>query len=264
MATKSYLLLLLSLVSPLAALSCSDEPPDPLDSADGFCTEWGKNACSKAVLTDCQATEANCEDQQKQYCLDRVSDVKYTRTGAEECLEFIRDAYRDQALELDELNAFMSLGEPCDLLLAGNGDVGDECNDTADCDTTVGLKCVIKSGETRGQCHEPRPVGGGSKCSDAAAVCDSGFYCDGKNCIAKSIIDEECTEDVPCDETSRCVMEADAETGNCEPKLGIGDDCETKDQCASGICDRNADEEVGLCVEFLELDRRVDMCDEFR
>jgi hypothetical protein len=234
-----------------------------LDSADGFCTEWGKSACSDAVLKDCQATEAKCEDQQKSYCLDRVSDAKYTRTGADECLDFIRNAYRDQVFELDELAAFSSLGEPCDMLLAGNGDVGDDCEDTADCDTTVGLKCVIKVPDTRGQCHEPREVGGGSKCSDAAATCAEDFYCDGKNCLAKSAVDEECSEAVPCDDSSRCVMEVDAETGSCEPKLGRGDDCEKKSQCASGICDRNADEEFGICVDFIELDRRLDMCDDF-
>lgn len=264
MASKSYLLLLVSLVTPLLTLSCSDEPPDPLDSADGFCAEWSKNACSEAVLKDCQSTEAKCEDQQKENCLDLVSEVKYTRTGAEECLDFIRDAYRDNALELDELNAFSSLGEPCDLLLAGVGDVGDECDDTADCDTTEGLKCVIKFGDTRGQCHEPETVLGGNKCSDAASVCTDGFYCDGKNCLAKSTVGDECSETSPCDEGSRCVIDGDAETGECEPKLVTGDDCETKEQCASGICDRNEDETVGLCVDFLELGRRVDMCEEFR
>jgi hypothetical protein len=268
MATKSYYLLLLSVFSPFAALSCSDEPADPLDSASGFCEEWGKNACVEGVLRACQATASNCHDEQEARCLDRISDAKYTRTGAEECLKFIRDAYRDQALELDELRAFSSLGAPCDMLLAGNGDVGDTCKKTEDCDTTSGLQCVIKSGDTRGECHVPKDVSGGGKCSDANAVCGAEFYCNGSNCIAKSITDEDCSADIPCSETTRCVMEEEAVVGQCEPKLEVGRDCETNEQCATGICDRNEDEVEddvpGVCVEFLELGRRVDMCREFR
>ncbi len=268
MAIKSYSLLLLTAISPLVGFSCSDEPPDPLDSADGFCEEWSKNACAKNVVTACQTTDAKCELAQKDYCLDQVDDAKYTRTDAKECLEFIRDIYRDEALELDELEAFTSLAAPCDMLLAGNGDVGDECNDTADCDTTVDLKCVIKFGDTRGQCQEPRDVGGGRSCSSADAVCEVGFFCDGSHCVEKSEVDGECSEDLPCNEDSRCVFEGDAETGVCEPKLETGDECQTKDQCLSGICDRNQDEvdddKPGYCVEFLELSRRVDMCENFR
>lgn len=267
MAIKSYSLLLLTVLSPLIG-SCSDEPDDPLDSADGFCAEWGKNACSKQVIAACQTTEAKCEVRQKDYCLDRVSESKYTRTNAEECLDFIKDAVRDKALELDELNAFVSLGAPCDMLLAGNGGVGDQCRKTEDCDTTEGLKCIIKFGETRGECHVPKPVNGGGRCTDPATVCVEGYYCDGRNCLASSQEGEECSAEVPCDESSRCIYEdADAEFGTCEPKLGLADRCESSDECASGICDRNEDEVedgvLGFCVNYIELGRRVDMCKEF-
>lgn len=268
MAIKSYSVFLLALVSPFVAFSCSDEPPDPLDSADGFCEEWGKNACADNVVKACQSTDSKCEIAQKDFCLDRVSESKYTRTDAEKCLKFIRDIYRDEALELDELDAFTNLGAPCDLLLAGNGDVGDECKKTQDCDTTEGLTCVIKFGETRGECQEPRIVGGGSKCSAPDAVCGVDFYCNGSYCLEKAGVDDECSALVPCNDGSRCVYEGDAETGVCEPKLEIADECETNDQCASGICDRNQDEiedgKPGYCVEFLELGRRVDLCSEFR
>jgi hypothetical protein len=267
MAIKSYSVLVLTLVSPLLGLACSDEPPDPLDSADGFCAEWGKNACSKNVVTACQTTEDKCEVRQKDYCLDRVSAAKYTRTGAEECLEFIRDAYRDRALMLDELEAFESLGEPCDMLLAGTGDVGDECRETNECDTTVDLKCVIKFGETRGECQEPKEVKGGGRCSEDDSVCVEGFFCDGSHCLEESPLNETCDAETPCAEGLRCIVETEGEPGKCEPKLEAGDECETDAECASGICDRNEEEiddgDPGYCVAFLELGRRVDMCSEF-
>jgi hypothetical protein len=196
--------------------------------------------------------------------LDRVSEALYTGRGATECLTFIHDVYRDEALEPDERNALVSLTEPCDKLLSGPGDKGDECNEDKDCATIDSLACVKRFGETRGQCQEPNEVKGGGRCANADSVCEDDQYCNGTNCVAKSILGDPCSAEVPCDESTRCVVEAEAEEGTCEEKKDNGEDCLSDDECQSALCDRNADEEDGTCVEALNLNIRVDMCESFQ
>jgi hypothetical protein len=246
--------------------SCgSDTPEDPLKSANGFCGEWGKNVCVDAIVSDCAAASPEaCQEAQRDFCLDRVSEALYTSKGAAECLAFIHDIYRDEELEPEERDALVSLAEPCDELLSGSGDKGDECNEDKDCATVDGLACVKRFGETRGQCHEPREVLGGGRCANADSVCVDDQYCNGTNCVAKSILGDPCSAEVPCDETTRCVMEADAEEGLCEEKKDVGDACLSDEECESALCDRNANEDEGRCVRALELNHRLDMCESFR
>lgn len=245
--------------------SCgSDQPEDPLKSAAGFCGEWGKNVCVDGIVKDCASgSTEKCQAAQRDFCLDRVTEALYTGRGAAECLAFLHDVYRDEALSREERDALVHLGEPCDQLLSGSGGAGDDCNEDKDCATIDGLACVIPFGETRGQCHEPREIKGGGKCSSADSVCVEGQYCNGTNCLAKSAIGEACSAELPCDESTRCVIEADAEEGECEEKLDEGEDCLSDDECQSALCDRNADEDTGRCVPVLNLSVRVDMCGSF-
>lgn len=248
-------------------VSCgSEEPEDPLKSANGFCGEWGKAVCVDAIVQDCASGSVeDCQDAQREFCLDRVSEKYYTGTGAVECLSYLRDAYRDEQLQRAERDALVYLTTPCDKLLSGNGKAGDECKETKDCNTADGLECIVRFGETRGQCHEPRSVSGGGRCSSADSVCeDEDQYCDGRNCVAKSIEGEICNAEIPCDDTSLCVIPEGEEEGECQPRKKNGTVCVTDGECRSGLCDRNADETDGLCVGTLQLSRRVDMCNAFR
>lgn len=196
--------------------------------------------------------------------MDRVSEALYTGNGAAECLAFIHDVYRDEALDAEERDAIVSLAEPCNKLLSGSGDKGDECKEDKDCATVDGLACVKRFGETRGQCHEPREVKGGGRCANSDSVCEEEFYCNGNNCVSVSFLGEPCSESLPCDETTLCMIEDDAEEGVCIEKNDTGDDCVSDDECQSGLCDRNASEDVGRCVTKLKLNHRVDMCESFR
>lgn len=243
----------------------SDTPEDPLKSANGFCGEWGKNVCVQAIVSDCEASSVeDCQEAQREFCLDRVTEALYTGRGAAECLSYIHEVYRDEALKPAERNALVSLTEPCDKLLSGSGDKGDACNEDKDCATVDDLVCVKRIGETRGQCHEPEEVQGGGRCGDADAVCEGDFYCNGTHCVAKTPEDEPCSESIPCDETTYCVIEDDADEGICVAKKDVGDACLSDEQCDSELCDRNANEDEGLCVRSLKLNHRLDMCKSFR
>lgn len=245
--------------------TCSSEAPeDPLKTATGFCGEWGNNVCVESLVNDCSSEVEECKQAQTDYCLDRVTETLYTGRGAAECLAFVHEVYRDGALDREERDALVSLGAPCDQLLSGSGEAGEECREDKDCVTLDGLACVVQFGEERGQCQEPKKVLGGGKCTSPASVCEVGQYCNGSNCVAKSAEGEDCSDEVPCDESTSCIIETGETTGLCEAKLGTGKDCVADDDCVSGLCDRNADEETGLCLKTLELNNRVDICDSFR
>jgi hypothetical protein len=261
---------LFGLIGPvLCALlpSCASEKPvDPLASATGFCGEWGKNVCVEAIVQDCASPSVSeCQQAQRDFCLDRVSEDTYTGQGAAECLAFLRDAYRDEALERDERDALVRLGEPCDKLLSGSGKAGSECNENKDCNTLDGLECIIRFGETRGECQEPRLVTGGGRCASADSVCkEADQYCNGTNCVAKSLEDEPCDASTPCDDTTMCEIQEGEEEGVCVARRRNGDACTSDGECRSALCDRNEDEEEGFCVDTLELTVRVDICESFR
>jgi len=196
--------------------------------------------------------------------LDRVSEALYTGLDAAECLAFIHEVYRDERLDPDERDTLVNLAKPCNKLLSGSGDKGDECRQDKDCATIDGLACVKRPGETRGQCHKPRKVEGGGRCGDADSVCQGDFYCNGTHCVATKPEDEVCTKAVPCDEETYCVYEDDADEGMCVQKKDVGDACVHDDECDSELCDRNANEDEGLCVRSLKLNHRLDMCKSFR
>lgn len=253
------------LLCSLLASCGSDQPEDPLKSAAGFCGEWGKNVCVDGIVKDCAVGSVEkCQVAQRDFCLDRVTEAQYTGRGAAECLAFLHDVYRDEALSREERDALVVLGEPCDLLLSGNGGAGDDCNQNKDCSTVDGLACVIPFGETRGQCHEPREVKGGGKCTNADSVCVDDNYCNGTNCVAMSAYDELCSAEIPCDDSTRCVIEDGADEGLCFEKKDEGEECVSDDECQSALCDRNSDEETGICTEVLNLGTRVEMCESFR
>lgn len=259
---------LFRLLAPLLGVflvSCgSDEPEDPLKSASGFCGEWGKSVCTDAIILDCASGSVEkCQQAQRDYCLDRVSENLYTGEGATECLDFLSNAYRDRALDREERDALVRLGAPCDKLLSGSGKAGKDCNQNKDCSTIDGLECVKQYGETRGQCQKPRLVPGGGRCSNADSVCQEGQYCNGSNCVAKSEEGEICSETVPCDESTRCVIEEEETEGECTERKDNGERCKVDEECISNLCDRNASESEGYCVEALRLTVRVDMCDSF-
>src|SRR5262245_2181019 len=175
-------------------LSCgSVEPVDPLASQGGFCEEWAKRACSKVVVTRCDADdEKSCQSEQRRYCESIVPASLYSQDGAEECLEFVEEAYKDGDLTSEERDAVRSLGAPCDMVLSGDGRTGDECDKHSDCDREGGYDCVIPLGKDVGSCQKPNKVGGGLACENADDVCAEGFYCDGENCLARKNAGKAC------------------------------------------------------------------------
>lgn len=262
---KQTLTSFLSLCPVVWLVACGTTEADPLKSVGGFCNLWGQEVCTESVVGLCGSPSTEqCQLKQSEFCVDQLSDGSYQGEGAQECLTFIHDIYRDSAISRKEREALLSLGPPCDGLLSGEGNAGDECDEDKDCATAQGFECIERLPEEGRHCHVPELVEGGGRCQDEASVCIEGQYCNGSNCIAKATEGDECSAAIPCEDSSRCVIPSGETVGECEPRAKNGTACRIDSDCASNLCDRNADEEEGYCVTYIGLDVRSDLCALFR
>ena len=93
---------------------------DPYVDVGAFCTQWGKAACNKDVVSNCSASDVDaCVASQKEYCLGLVSPSGYSSQYAKQCILAVHDAYADAKLTADEYKIVTSLGAPCDQLEKG-------------------------------------------------------------------------------------------------------------------------------------------------
>jgi len=258
---KSLVRFVLVLGSLIALGACGEDEKDPLATVDGFCESWALRACSDDIEEDCAVDEDECEAAQKNYCEKLVKEGKYDRSGADACLDDVRDAYLDGKLTAKERDIVLYLGGSCALVQNGNGDPGDDCEADSDCDRDQDLVCIIRLGEPEGTCGEARVVSGGKSCSDPDEICDEGFYCNGENCIALPEEDKACSEAIPCGEGFRCMPEVvDEEPSICRPQLEAGDPgCESDDDCITNICLKDNDE--SFCVKTISFRATDEICD---
>lgn len=231
---RSVAALLLGLVI-VPACGGDDEEPDPLRTREGFCAEWGEAACTKEVVSACAATDAEaCAAAQAAHCMAVVSAGAYERSLARACLDSVRDAYADEKLTAAEAAVVLRGGAPCDFV------------------------CV----EVDGECVPPEVVGGGQECSDAATICEEGFYCDGSNCLAVRTEGRACSDTIPCAEGLKCVEGTSGMV--CEAKAGPGQPCATGEDCVSGICTLPAGDDEGICANEIILSAAEPTCSDLR
>jgi hypothetical protein len=249
-------------------LQCGDEEKtDPLSSANGFCTEWAKRACSVNVQNQCASnSEEDCVLAQTDFCQALVPSALYSKPGAKACLDYVEDAYVDAQLTGEERDVVRNLASPCDVVLSGDGQKGDSCNENSDCDRVAGFECVIKTPDDPGTCQVPNRVGGGLPCDGAADVCADGFYCtDDEYCLVRKNAGDTCSESEPCARGLNCRVDQDAGVGECVAKLEQGDEgCDVDADCETGICAAGEDDDPNLCARVILLDAPKSICRDFR
>jgi hypothetical protein len=247
-------------------LACSgEEAADPLASANGFCEEWAKRACSDAVLARCGADDkVTCRESQAEFCERLVPNTLYSKDAAQECLDAVEEAYKDAELKSEERDVVRSLAAPCDLILSGNGQTDDSCDESSDCDRVGGYDCVVPLGVTQGTCQKPNRKRGGSSCDGEADVCEDGYYCDDEyNCLERQNAGELCSDAVPCAEGLNCELEPDAGAGICRAKMLRGEDgCEVDSDCATDIC--QSANNRSICSSEIILSQLEPICDDLR
>ena len=276
---KSPLYLLsLALLLPLAGCSGSDSKgkgPNPLATVSGFCQAWAEVACTPDVVELCGGgSEIDaCQRTQSDFCEDLVPSAGYDPKYAKECLRAVELAYLGDDLDAEQLLVVRQLGGECSRLIRGSSLAGGACNEDTDCDTISGYTCVTRPGDD-GTCQIPEEVGAGLSCRDAAAVCEEGFYCDGRNCIERLPEGEPCVDTQECAADLRCESASNGEggaagegsdtAGSCVPRITRFDvPCEENDDCDSGYCEQSG-EAAGECIAKLQFSRHEPICSDLR
>ena len=252
----SPLLLALSVLLPFASCSSSEDEPETPSS---FCQRWAEAACSSEVVSACQAADADdCKDSQTAFCLARLPNGSFSGDRADECIDAVGGAYEDADVTADEIATVLRFAAPCDRLVRGPSGEGEACESRLDCDAPAGFDCVSKRAASDGTCQLPVRVGPGEDCSADNAVCGSGFYCNGDNCIAGERVGDPCLSHEQCGTTGYCGL-----TSVCEARLGVNSPCGFDEQCTSGLCYAfSATEQV--CADRVRLSRTEPLCADLR
>lgn len=275
---SSFYFLSLAVLLPLGACSGSkskDDGPNPLATVSGFCQAWAEVACNPDVVELCGGGEdvVACQQTQFDFCEELVPSVGYDPKYAKECLRAVEVAYTGDGLDAEQLLLVRQLGGDCSRLTRGSAEEGESCDADTDCDTIEGFVCVKRPGGD-GTCQIPEEVGAGKSCRDPAAVCEEGFYCDGRNCIEKLPEDEPCVDTQECADDLRCAQTSAGEggasgddsdgAGTCVPRItGIDTTCSVNDDCKSGYCEQSGSA-AGECVSSLKFSRRDPVCEDLR
>lgn len=267
----------LAFLLPLGACSGSESKssgPNPLATVSGFCQAWAEVACDPDVVDACGGGDDidACQRSQSDFCEDLVPSVGYDPEYAKECLRAVEVAYTGDGLDAEQLLLVRQLGGDCSRLTRGSADEGESCSEDTDCDTIEGYVCVTRPG-TDGTCQIPDEVGAGLSCRDPAAVCEEGFYCDGRNCIEKLPEDEPCIDTQECATDLRCEIAnngaagasgSEDTEGTCVPRITRFDDpCAQNDDCESGYCEQSGSA-AGFCVSSLKFTRSEPVCEDLR
>jgi hypothetical protein len=257
--------------------SCShekDELAEKIATKRGFCQEWGGRACNDTVVGLCSAvSKGDCSDSQQDFCETLIPDEKYSSLTALDCLKAVEEAYGDGKLTAEERDTVTALANRCDRIVSGSLTAGKSCFVDSDCNRDKNLSCVKKT-STIGKCQEPAepPVGGGRDCSADDAVCEKGFYCDGKNCLAEKGQGDDCSVTVPCDAESHCLdsqghpvgagdsADGGATNGICAARKSTGGECASDDDCTSRICSPKAGSTTGVCSAQISLSPSDRIC----
>jgi hypothetical protein len=204
----------------------------------------------------CQAADVNdCQASQIAFCLDLIPATGFSGAKATQCTDAVGAAYSDADLTAAELKTVLLLAAPCDQLVRGPRTQGEVCSSRLECDAPGGFDCVFKDDDSTGTCQLPTRVGPGLDCSAPSAVCETGFYCNGENCIAGQDTGEACVTHRECGSTGFC------SSGLCAERLAVDSACTIDEQCTSGLCYQiSATDKV--CTDRLRLSRTEPICED--
>jgi hypothetical protein len=167
---------------------------------------------------------------QQRFCEGLVP-AGFSDAHGDACIKAVAAAYADADLTGTELTTVLQLGAPCDAVIKGPKGQGEVCARNSDCDESAGFACVLRGGDSTGTCQVPELVGPGQKCGALQQLCMSGFFCDGKNCIASKDAGEDCVNDGECAPSGYCSADS-----KCVTLLGVGLACDADEQCQSELC----------------------------
>lgn len=257
-------LLLLSLMAGLAGCSSTDANSDPNSNVTKFCENWGKAACSSAVVLACSGADKltdaltqTCIDKQQAFCEGLLPSNGYSSAEAQQCLNAVKDAYSNAVLTAKEVSTVRHRGDPCNHLIKGPQSKGGSCSSDDDCDTVHDYLCIAKSGE--GSCQIPSVVANGTSCEAPEASCNLGFFCDGSNCVQSKASGKACNADFECATGLSC----DPDTSKCTARVSQTE-CTKDDDCTTNVCSIPSGASTGRCVDKIILAPSEGICEDLR
>jgi hypothetical protein len=232
--------------------SCSsDDAPDPIATADGFCAAWAANACVTNVVENCSqdgGSDTACRKSQAAFCTSLLGSGKYHRDAADTCLAYVSKAYSDARLDADEAAVVLKLATPCAQVI-GKG--GTTCGGDSDCEDGV----CEETSAGRGECR----LAGGKKCDPNGDLqCSSTDYCNGQNCVERGAVGDTCKSDNECSSSQLCKIVDGATSGTCTPRLATDAACSKDTDCQSGWCSD------GACMVRVILTDQSSLCDNLK
>jgi len=252
----SHRAIAVSVVLVSAACGLGDDSGTKERTRTEFCADWASAACSDEVLDVCNAESGEaCQQAQAAYCMDLVPEDFSDREG-DACISAVKTAYADGQLRDDELATVLRLASPCDRVIVGPKAEGESCVQDSDCDRSAGLECVRKADAEEGSCEQPEVIGAGRACDEAQQTCESGFFCDGSNCIEAKKAGAACSIQAQCGSDTRCV------DGTCTALLEDGAPCTDDIECKAGICYQYMGERT--CTDRIVLSRAEPLCEDLR
>jgi hypothetical protein len=249
----------------LATGGCSstEAADDPNATVSGFCTNWGKAACSSAVVLACAGEDKldaeltdRCVMSQRAFCEGLLPATGYNSLNASQCLSAVQKAYSDAKLTALEIATVRHRGDPCNHLVKGPQREGESCIIDDDCDTLRNYLCVMKSGE--GSCRIPTLVENGDSCAAPGDACNPGYYCG---------VDEACVQSKGLGKT--CAAEFECATGlsctdsKCTARVSA-ENCSADEECVTNVCDIPVGSTTGRCVSAITLAASTGICEDLR
>jgi hypothetical protein len=239
----------------VALAGCGDDPKkeDPLATAAGFCEAWSSHACNEDVVDRCseKPNTDKCQASQTDFCLGVVDSDKYEKTGAEECLKAVKNAYKDSRITAAEAQVVLRLGPPCDRII-GLGEPA--CKSDGECADYEDASCEKLEGASVGTCV----INGGYGCDNDDLSCAMEFFCDeDKNCVHRLDEGYTCTADAECAAELKCALSTDdPQVSVCALRKDVGEACKGDDDCQSHFC------ASAKCTNRVDLATTTDLCDE--
>jgi hypothetical protein len=248
---------------PSAAPPDSDAGPSLATLAE-FCAARAATECSQAVIRQCGAKDAaTCEAARVAVCMQQAPQgTTYQPSQAQACLDAVQASYSAGIITVAGQDAIDSACGPA--LFSGPGAARSPCTSPYDCNSSMGLSCITPTGQTTAKCLVPNMVPNGGPCPGEADVCTGNFYCDPMSleCAPDATMGQPCSvEYTPCAQGLMCG--GVGPFASCAALGAPGAACGTAAACASGLCDKLANQATGNCTEQITLSSLDSLCADF-
>jgi hypothetical protein len=268
------------LVAVLGA-GCASKKSEPYPDATSFCNAKAQAECQ--IASTCLVDEKDCEAQRASLCnMDAATAMasgtrSYVQANAQPCIDALNKAYGGGSTKV----SFMTLVGPgsvtdtCERVFSGNAGMNDKCVSSYDC--TGNLICApampgepVEGGTAGYVCAPIVMVAAGGFCAAPGSTCAPSSYCamppsgGAYDCEPAKKQNQPCDPvTAPCESDQRCEMQAGVTGQTCEPRVMLGQACQTSDDCdpSAPYCDPY----VGnLCTQGLSFAAGAPDCQAFK